>query len=570
MTRQGSSKNSRGVRLIRAAIAGVCGALLLAAPAGAQVLPGPADASRIAPLETPALPARPAQPSLSTPAPEAIPAPPAAKSVHLRLHRIKLEGLTAFPESAFSELIAPYLDHDITLDTLWMLAAKISARYQDAGYFLSRAYVPAQEIGDGVATIDIVEGYIAQVEITDPQVAQHAIVQELVERIKAQRPLSAYDLESAMLQLNALPGLAFRAFVEPMAGAKPGVTKLTLRPAAEGGAGLLSFDNSGSRFLGPYQATATYQRSIIPLQLTTISLLTTTQTEELRYAALRHQIPLAADWSLDLSGNYVTSSPGATLRANHIRSDSGELGIGINWQPLRQRQENLILTLELSGKNTNGNLLYDTPLTRDRIRAVRGRISGDFADEWRGYNSGSLTISHGLSIFDGSHAGDEYLSRIEAKPDFTAALLSLTRQQGLGTSWLAVGQFSGQLASDPLYSAEEFGYGGQAFGRAYDPSDITGDNGVAASLELRYQGLDIAPQFSVVPYTFYDIGKVWNLDTGGRDDSGSSAGFGVRLAHDSGFSGNLGLAWPLTRAISTPIYGNGRNPRLLLQASYGF
>jgi len=75
----------------------------------------------------------------------------------------------------------------------------------------------------------------------------------MVERIKAEKPISAYDLESFMLQMKALPGNEFRAFVEPIKDADAGVTRLSLRSAEKTGRGSVSFDNFGSRFLGPRQ-----------------------------------------------------------------------------------------------------------------------------------------------------------------------------------------------------------------------------------------------------------------------------------------------------------------------------
>jgi hemolysin activation/secretion protein len=177
-----------------------------------------------------------------------------------------------------------------------------------------------------------------------------------------------------------------------------------------------------------------------------------------------------------------------------------------------------------------------------------------------------MTLSHGLPIFGASRQGALNLSRAQAAPDFHKAELSLTRQQALGTEWALVTSAAGQLASGALYSSEEFGYGGPAFGRAYDASEITGDHGIAGALEVRYLGLDIADAVRVVPYAFYDIGTIWNVDPGQeKQASGSSAGLGVRLDLSWGLSGNIGLAQPLTRAASAPLYGHGHVPRLLLE-----
>ena len=80
--------------------------------------------------------------------------------------------------------------------------------------------------------------------------------------------------------------------------------------------------------------------------------------------------------------------------------------------------------------------------------------------------------------------------------------------QGVTPNWSLFAAASGQVASGPLYSSEQFGYGGQAFGRAYDASEITGDHAVAASLGMRYSGIDPMHGVRLMPYGFYDMGRV--------------------------------------------------------------
>ena len=145
--------------------------------------------------------------------------------------------------------------------------------YRHRGYFLSRAYVPAQEIEEGTITLTVVEGYIASV-VLDDALGGRPLVQKLIARFTAQKPLSAAALESFMLQLNTLPEVEFRAFVEPLENMEPGAVQLSLAPSDEKAKGSVSFDNFGSRFLGPYQGTVTYQDIFLPLQQTTLSALT--------------------------------------------------------------------------------------------------------------------------------------------------------------------------------------------------------------------------------------------------------------------------------------------------------
>ena len=246
----------------------------------------------------------------------------------------------------------------------------------------------------------------------------------------------------------------------------------------------MKFDNSGSRYAGPYQGTFAYQDSFLPFAANrahSTDFYAHWWTQISVFPPFCTDLP---DWNIALSGSYATTEPGSSLESNDITSDSYELGLNISWQPIRQRQENLIASLELTGKNTNSDIQKNTPLTRDRIRVVRGRLSYDTDDRWNGYNFITLGVNQGLEILGSSSEDDSNLSRAEAEPDFTTAQFSYTRQQRIYNNFLAIGRLSGQVASSPLFSSEEFGYGGQAFGRAYDPSDITGDHGVAAGFRV--------------------------------------------------------------------------------------
>ncbi len=91
-------------------------------------------------------------------------------------------------------------------------------------------------------------------------------------------------------------------------------------------------------------------------------------------------------------------------------------------------------------------------------------------DAWQGTNAFQLGLTQGIAGLGASKKGDLNLSRAQATPDFQKMTLSYTRQQGLLPDTVITGDLSGQLASVPLYSSEEFGVGGQRFGRAYDNS----------------------------------------------------------------------------------------------------
>jgi hemolysin activation/secretion protein len=532
---------------------------------------GPADIGRIKPEEKkrPTDQTREQQITIPSGAP-VMPIPEEAKNIRFVLKDLRIVGATAFSNAQLADISTPYLNREITLDVVYEMANAITARYRKAGYFLSLAFLPDQQVGDGVITLQVLEGYVGTVEL--PKTAKtHKVIQDYMDRLTAQKPLSAQGLESFLLRLNDLPGYSVSGTLSALDGATDGAVKLTLEVTDKKGKGQISFDNLSSRFLGPNEMSATHTKSLFPLQQTTISGLTSLPTDKLNYATLDHSIVIAPDITLDVTASYAKAIPGFTLAPLEIESTSTFLSASLNYQWVRQRQENLSLKLGIDSRNSDSDLL-GAPFTRDRIRALRLSANYDSADNRGGYNVVSLKLSQGIDGLGSSKKGEINLSRAQATPDFTKAELSVTRLQGGTNDWSLLMSASAQAASGPLFSAEEFGYGGQTFGRAYDASELTGDHGVAGSMEVRYGGWTDWQPLSVALYAFYDVGIVWNDDVGQvKRESGGSVGFGLRAATDSGLKGNIGLAWPLTRDISTPIYGEKTTgPRIIIQLNQDF
>jgi len=203
----------------------------------------------------------------------------------------------------------------VTLDIAWMIAGAVTERYRAAGYFLSRAYVPQQKILDGQLRIEVVEGYIAKVDLNDDAAAPSYPLRETMSDLLDRRPAKASDLESALLRLNDLPGLSFRAVLSPLSDpGQEGGVMLTLIPERKPGGGQISFDNFGSRFLGPYVSSAVYSGSLLPLQQTLISVITSVPFREFQNAAIDHSFALTPSLSMHFNGGLTHAEPGDTLK----------------------------------------------------------------------------------------------------------------------------------------------------------------------------------------------------------------------------------------------------------------
>jgi hemolysin activation/secretion protein len=545
-------------------------------PAWAQTLPGSASADRVD-VETPqTFKVEPAPPSLNENIGSNIrysQPPPNGEQIHLQLISINVTGVTIYSEDDIKSIFANDIGKKISLARIWEISDEITKKYRQDGYFLSRAFIPAQEITDGHVTIRVAEGYIKKVEIEEGLLSS-SVVRDITNKITSERPTSSKTLEHYHLLLTDLSGLQnLYGTLAPLENQQDGGVRLIYsRNKLPTSNGFISLNNYGSKFLGPLQAGVQWQGNLIGVQETFLAARASLPLDELLAANISQTIPLSPETSLMLLAGVTQAKPGFTLSPQEIESRSLDIGFKLNHKIIRQRNENWSVDIGLDGRNSKSTILGSTELSEDKVRAVRFGTVYDTYDPLDGFNRISLTASHGINGLGASDKNDINISRNGAEPDFKKIEAEYLRYQSLPYQLGTLLTLRGQKASDSLYSSEEFGFGGQLMGRAYDSSEITGDDGVALSVELQYQDIPAYINTTIKPYAFYDIGKVWNKNIGQEATiSASSAGLGVRLEHDSGLSGTFELAFPLTKTVDNPIYGDNKTaPRIGLQIGYKF
>lgn len=535
-------------------------------------IPSAADPGRLErELEAPALPksepgteeARPSQG-------DSIVAPQGAEKLHFVLQEIVLEGMHHYPTEVVLADYRDWVGTTITLKQIYDVANAISRRYRNDGYAFVTVSIPHQEIADGKVRIHVVEGYVVRTVLEG--VKQSKILKDAQEVIVSMRPLHVPTLEEMLLQLNDLSGLNIKSVIEEdmIDGVEGGlILKLTgERTPVEAS---VNVDNSGSRYAGPFEGTAQaqYNDQFVDHDKTTILGLTSFSSGVARYVSIQHTEPIDLWTTVGASVNIVHNAPGYKLTAEEIRSSVLGLALNVRNVIIRSRAENLSVNGALDAHDLASNVL-GTVQYRDRIRAARIGGSYDTVDGWQGVNLITATLSHGLNTFNARHTGAADLSRRYGRSDFNKMEWSASHLQNLGDDVSVYALTNGQYATTPLLASEQYGFGGQQMGRGYDSSEITGDRGVAASVELRYGGVPDYEQIKIQPYIFYDIGKVWNLSPGGVDLSAASMGVGARYALMENISMSTVLAWPLTHQPSAPISGHAYDPRLLVSLVYNF
>jgi len=546
----------------------------LSTTAHAQTLPGPANPTRV-PERFQPQPTPQSAPAITIPAPEVVVPPDQAAQTRFVLRGVTIDGSTVFGATDFAALYQPFIGKEVSLLDIYRLRDAITAKYRAAGYILSQAIIPPQQIPDGQVRIQVIEGYIAKVELEGDAGDRRGLIKAIADKVTRSRPLRVGVLERYVLLIGDLPGVDVSTVLKPspdQPGASDLIVLLKHRPIS----GDLEADNRGSLAIGPEQFSAELDaNSLLGLdEQTALQGATTATPSELEYLSIRHDETLNAEGlRLEVSANWSRSQPEGAIAPLHPLGNEDSQTIQLYDPVIRSRSHSLTIGGGITSLDATVDLL-GAPFSSDRVRYLFLDASYDFADTAFGDARPATTIIHavvsqGLNGLGATPTGSPNLSRAQGRSDFTKFDIDATRIQTLLPRLSIALAATGQVSGDALLSSQQFGLGGAQFGRGYEPSELTGDQGVGVSAELRYSP-PIARPLSPQLYGFYDAGVIWlNVPlTGERSgDSLSSAGIGLRFSFLRHFNADLELAKPLTRDVASR--GN-RDPRPLFTVSTNF
>jgi hemolysin activation/secretion protein len=446
------------------------------------------------------------------------------------------------------------LDTEVLLAEIYQIAFSLTAKYRNDGYILSRVIVPVQLIEDGEVRLKAIEGYVVSVTVTGVFGDWCNLVERYAEEIKQSRPLRNNVLERYLLLMNDLPGAFARATIKP-SQSEPGASEMTVHFTQQKVQGGLSADNRGGELQGPMRISADMTlNSVLALQESTTLRLVSSGNDRLRYAFFGHQENIGSDGGkLNLFASVVRSEPKETLFIPlNLETSSETYTLAYSYPLIRSRSQNLSIRGSFFAHEGKTEI-FGVEDTRDQVRGFRLGVTFDRADSWRGVNLLDIELSQGIEGLGSSENDDILLSRPNGRVDFTKATLYAARLQSLTTRWSVLVAANGQYAGNDLLSSELYSFGGEQFGRGYDPSELVGDHGVAGKLELRFTDtLPLGFASSYTLYGFYDVGIVYQRTTDGFDESESaaSAGCGLRLSLGPYVSCFAEMAKPLTRDVT--------------------
>ncbi len=462
---------------------------------------------------------------------------------------------------ALEALTADALGMDLDFDGLQLLVNRVTDYLKAEGWFLARAYLPQQDVTDGVLEIVILAGELStsqpvrvvpsgsdQFERISPQIVQ----QMALAALPAGQAVREENVNRAVLLVDDLAGVSAQSRLTP--GPETGSSTIVMM-LEEGPlwGGSFRADNYGSDSTGKERATLATQINNPSGAGDRVSL-TTTQNE----GSELYQ----GSWLIPLGHHGLTLDVGVTnLQYDTITPEGKLYGIEgrtrTNTQSLRYpviRSRTRDLWLNINGRQqhmidrANGG---ETSNKRKNSLAVS--LDGTRLDAWAGGGRTNWSVGLTAGQLDLKGNADSFSQdqqTYKTHGSFQKLVFSATRLQQLNDGLTLQARLNGQWTYDNLDSSEQLSLGGLAGVRGYPGGEAGGDNAAILQLEARYAWPQLLPGgVSVQSRAFIDSGWVqlrddpFDLKPDTATDRNSytlhGAGLGLTLSKDGRFQANV-------------------------------
>jgi hemolysin activation/secretion protein len=552
-------------------------AVTISSSAIAQTPPRPDAGSILEGLKPPATFPRPTEEVLPR-APELRPAL-GAPGLKVVVKSFKVTGNTIFPADVLVATLKEFVGKEQNIDGLNDAATKVRAYYRERGYFLSQAYLPQQEVRDGVIEIAVIEARLGKVsvDIKSGTRLSESLIRGIVENhLKEGDQITETGLETPLLLLNDLPNSTVTSEIKP--SQTVGAADLTVRVSETPGqiSGQLGLDNYGNRFTGAIRGTLDASLSN-PLGLGDQLSFGYIQTDD-DMAIYRYSYTLPV-WSwgtrVGVSWTQFHYQLGKDFASFQAHGTGTIASVSVLHPIIRTRSGNLILQVSYDEKKLDDRADSTASITDRSVTGTHFGVVGDLRDGLLGgglnsfsymVTEGNATINQPLVLAADQAAG----TGLRTAGRFAKTNIEFRRLQKITDQATVLLALQAQLGSKNLTSVEKFSIGGANGVRAYPTGEALGDSGYIFQGELRY----LVPGWKafdgdVTVMGFWDQGfALLNKDplptdiTNKRNLSGY--GVGASLGKEGNFMVRAYAAWRNER--ESPISDTApRVPRMWVQ-----
>lgn len=476
----------------------------------------------------------------------------------------------------------------LTLGEIEEIAETITTYYRQHGFFLAKAFLPSQDVHDGVVGLTVLEGVLGKVTVAGNDLYKSDMIVGLFDDLKNKAVLYE-NIEQKLYLLNDYPGLKVTGYFRP--GDQIGDTHLNLNILNEDNmSNLLRVDNHGSEFTGQNRLYYQFQYNT-PAGFgdkLSLGLMRTSSPDNSTYGSITYRAPIFNE------RNYLK----AAYSRNQYILDSGETTSSI---------------ADIDGATTVSSLSYENIIKRTRKRSSffkfefadsQSKVDSDkqlfrkddnvnsytfsynydlLSDKGKSVNNGKISISSGeydqLGISE-----EQNIHHSFEKLNFSHHYLKLTNIPFSNVPVRIITKFNLQYTDIRLPSIEQMATGGPESNRAYPVVLFSADSGAYLGLEAHFnypKALDFKLganlKFSKIasPYLFVDFayGEQVSETSSGKDNETVDLrgyGFGLEFKYKDSYSGHLLIARPDQYHITNDAIEYEENDILIIDLQYNF
>jgi hemolysin activation/secretion protein len=426
------------------------------------------------------------------------------------------------------------INRDMTLSGIEKVAAQITKYYRSLGYFVAKAYVPKQQVKDGIVEIVVLEGHYGNFNLTNNSYVDDATVQNMLDNVKSNEEVHITSLERSMLLINDTPGAVItKANIQP--GSVVGSSDFNITAGASQRInGYVIADNYGLRYTGKNRFIAGLGVNS-PLGIgdrLDISGLVSNGSD-LKNGRLAYSIPLGANGLREeISYSRTTYSLTEEYDALDASGRSDILELALSYPVIRSRLENLNTSVSMSMNKMKDEIKSMYVDSTQYSKALKATVN--YSNIYKLFGLNASTALTGIYTYGNFHYDDEILEAMDNESvnttgDFNKIYgqaeqsVVFSNSVSLNTS-LA---FQQALGNKNLDGSEDFSIGGPFGVRAFPTSEKSAENGYILNAEL-FWNLPVYKGFATKFSVFVDNARAstQNNVTGEKSRTLTDAGIG--------------------------------------------
>ena len=474
----------------------------------------------------------------------------------------------------------------ITLGQIETIADKITRFYRERGFILAKAYIPKQEVRDGIVTLTLLLGVLGSVDVNNNKLYSAKKLKSVFDDMLT-APVTSSQVEENLYLINDFPGVSVNGFFEP--GYQVGDTKLTINVKNENTySSNIRADNHGTDSTGKYRLYADVQVNnlIGTADLFNLSVLTASQPNNTEYYRVNYESTFFSPRfkvGLGSSTNQFLVDRSALNAAVGITGTVEIQDLSMHYQLTRSRIKNTSLHIKYENIFSDlqiGQFVDTDNRLDDELNNISVSYNYDYLNEKsKTLHQGSYKFTSGEFAFgaeEGQSTGYEFLNidytmLTFVKVPFTDSISRLILRANFQYSGKALPTVSRASLAGPtkargyasdIYSADDVLYLGADW--LFNSPDFFDFNLFG---ETNFKDL-------VKPFVFVDTayGIQNGLSATDTDINGLLVDAGVGLQFNKGnFSGNLHVAFPLSESFSEEIASEDDiSTRIIFDFQYKF